>query len=225
MKRLAYAGITAAALVGICGPVLAADLPQPADPAPVYDDNQVPAARFDWGGAYVGGNIGWGWGTFSNSSTPTGNFGNEGNGIQGGVHAGYNYLLTPNIVAGLEADFQLSDIDDTSIRNGVSVKSSSDWNSSLRGRLGFAFDRFLVYGTGGVAIADLNINANGAKDNATAVGWTAGAGVEGAVTQNITARLEYVHQDFGQESFTLGGDRYRSDLDNNLVRFGLSYKF
>ncbi|WP_417671957.1 outer membrane protein [Roseibium sp.] len=221
MKRLAFAGLTAATVLGAAAPVLAADLPQPADPAPTYFDNQVPAARFDWGGAYVGGNLGWGWGNFDNRNGPD----TDGDGVQGGLHAGYNYLIAPNVVLGAEADFQFSDLDGTTTSGGTTIKSSSDWNSSIRGRLGYTFDRFMVYGAGGLAIADLDLNANGAKKSTTAVGWTAGAGVEGAVTENVTARLEYVYQDFGSESFTLNGARYKSDLDNNLVRFGLSYKF
>ncbi|WP_417686428.1 outer membrane protein [Roseibium sp.] len=220
MKRLAFAGLTAAAVSALSVPVLAADLPQPADPAPTYYD-QVPAARFDWGGAYVGGNLGWGWGNFNNRNAPD----TDGYGVQGGVHAGYNYLIAPNVVLGAEADFQLSDLNGSATTGGTNVKTGSDWNSSIRGRLGYTFDRFMVYGAGGLAIADQDFNVNGAKKSATALGWTAGAGVEGAVTDKVTARLEYVHQDFGSESFTLNGTRYKSNLDENLVRFGMSYKF
>ncbi|MEJ8472655.1 outer membrane protein [Roseibium algae] len=221
MKRLAFAGLTAVAVSSFVAPVLAADLPQPADPAPTFYNDPVSAARFDWGGAYVGGNIGWGWGDFDNSNAPD----TDGNGIQGGIHAGYNFMAMPNVLVGAEADFQFSDLDDTATAGGVTTETSSSWNSSIRGRLGYTFDRFLVYGTGGLAIADLNFKANGAKDSATAVGWTAGAGVEGAITQNVTARLEYVHQDFGSQTFDIGGTRYKSDLDDNLLRAGISYKF
>ncbi len=221
MKRLAFAGLTAAALSSMAVSAYAADLPQPADPAPTYYNDQVPAARFDWGGAYVGANIGWGWGSYDNTNAAD----TEGNGVQGGLHAGYNYMMTPNVLLGAEADFQFSDLDDTATLGGTTVETSSDWNSTIRGRLGFAFDRFLVYGTGGLAIADLNFKANGATDSKTALGWAAGAGVEGAVTNNVTARLEYIHQDFGSESFTVNGTGYKSDLDDNLVRFGMSYKF
>ena len=56
-------------------------------------------------------------------------------------------------------------------------------------------------------------------------GWAAGAGIEGAVTQNVTARLEYMYQDYGSETFSLGGQAYKTDLNNNQVRFGMSYKF
>lgn len=221
MKRLAFAGLSAAAVFGIAAPALAADLPQPAEPAPTYYDDQVPEARFDWGGAYVGANLGWGFGSFSNGSAPD----TDGDGIQGGVHAGYNYVISPNVVIGAEADFQFSDLDDSASAGGSTIKTSSDWNSSIRGRLGYTFDRFMVYGTGGLAIADLDVGVDGDNKSMTTVGWTGGAGVEGAITNNVTARLEYVYQDYAGESFTLNNSRYKTDLDDSVVRFGLSYKF
>lgn len=223
MKRLAAAGLTAAALATATVPVFAADLPQPVDPAPY--DTPVPAARFDWGGAYIGGNLGWTWSKFTTTSAPTGKFDTNTNGVSGGVHAGYNFVISPNVVAGVEADLQLSDTEKTLTRGGVAVKTSSSWNSSFRGRLGYTFDRFMVYGTGGLAIADISVNAGGAKNDATAVGWTAGAGIESAITQNVTARVEYAYQDFGAQKFTVGGSQYKTSLDNSQVRFGLSYKF
>ncbi|MTH98140.1 outer membrane protein [Roseibium sp. RKSG952] len=225
MKRFAFAGLAAATLAGANAPALAADLALPAEPVEVYEAPVEPARGFDWTGFYVGGNLGWGWGNFDNYASGSGDFDRFANGVQGGGHAGYNLQITPNIVTGLEGDFQFTDMNSTKNLNGVSVKSSSDWNSSLRGRVGYAFDRFMVYGAGGLAIADLKVKADGDEGSTTALGWTLGAGVEGAVTQNITARMEYGYQDLGSESFTLNGNRYSSDLDSNLVRFGLSYKF
>ncbi|WP_417690938.1 outer membrane protein [Roseibium sp.] len=220
MKRLALVGMTAL-VSGLSAQALAADLPYPSDPAPTTYSDPVAAARFDWTGAYVGGNVGWGWGNFENSGAAD----TEANGVQGGVHAGYNYMITPNFLAGVEADFQLSDLSDTGTLGGVTAETSSDWNASIRGRLGFTFDRFLVYGAGGLAVADQSLKVGGSSDDATAIGWTLGGGVEGAVTNNITARLEYVHQNFGSEDFNISGTQYQSELDDNIVRFGMSYKF
>ncbi|MBO0343814.1 porin family protein [Roseibium sp. CAU 1637] len=220
MKRLALVGMTAL-VSGLSAQALAADLPYASDPAPTTYSDPVAAARFDWTGAYVGGNVGWGWGNFENSGAAD----TEANGVQGGVHAGYNYMITPNFLAGVEADFQLSDLSDTGTLGGVTAETSSDWNASIRGRLGFTFDRFLVYGAGGLAVADQSLKVGGSSDDATAIGWTLGGGVEGAVTNNITARLEYVHQNFGSEDFNISGTQYQSELDDNIVRFGMSYKF
>ncbi|MFD1696364.1 outer membrane protein [Roseibium aestuarii] len=219
MKRLALAGLTVA-VASLSVPALAADLPYPSEPAPSYSD-PVPAARFDWNGAYAGGNLGWGWGNFDNSGAAD----TEGNGVQGGVHAGYNYMITPNVLAGVEADFQLSDLNDTATSGGVTAETSSDWNASVRGRLGYTFDRFMVYGAGGLAIADQSLKVGGNSADTTAVGWTLGAGVEGAVTNNVTARVEYVHQDFGSEDFNISGTSYKSEMDDDIVRAGVSYKF
>jgi outer membrane immunogenic protein len=203
----------------------AADLPQPAEPQSYTYDDPVPAARFDWTGFYFGGQIGGNRSDFETSATTTGRFKNVDNGFTGGVHAGYNYMMTPEFLLGAEADFNLSAIDKTRTVAGVNYKTSSDWNGTVRARAGWAFDRFLVFGTAGLAIADIDVAANGVKDSTTKVGWAAGAGVEGAVTQNVTARLEYQHQGFGSETFALGGQAYKTDLSNNQVRFGMSYKF
>ncbi|WP_029059069.1 outer membrane protein [Stappia stellulata] len=223
MKRLAAVGLSAAVALAATASVHAADLPQPEQPY-TYDE-PVPAERFDWSGFYFGGHLGWNWSDFDTSNGVTGNFSTRDNGVTGGVHAGYNYMLTPEFLLGAEADFSLADVDKSRTVAGVAYKTSSDWNGTVRARAGWAFDRFLVFGTGGLAIADMDVAANGAKDSSTRIGWTAGAGVEGAVTQNVTARLEYQYQDYGSETFSLGGQSYKTDLNNNQVRFGLSYKF
>jgi len=222
MTRSAVAALTIAAALG-AGPALAADLPQPSEPMPYADP--VPAERFDWSGFYFGGHAGWTWSDSETSNGVTGRFTNRDNGVSGGVHAGYNHMLTPNFLLGAEADFTFSDIDETRTVAGVSYRTSSDWNSTIRGRAGWVFDRFMVFGTGGLAIGDLGVSANGVSDSATRVGWTAGAGMEALVTENVTARVEYQYQDYGSETFTLGAQSYKTDLTNNQVRFGLSYKF
>ncbi len=223
MARLTRAGMALAAGVLIGGPAWAADLPQPA--APVQYQEPAPVAQFDWSGFYMGGQLGWGWSDFNTNNSATGKFNSDASGINGGVHAGYNFAVTPNIVLGAEADFSLSDSEKRRTVSGVNVKTKSDWNSTFRARAGWTFDRFMVYGTGGLALADINVRANGDGASKTAVGWTAGAGVEGAVSDNVTARLEYLYQDFGRESFSVNGSKYKTDLSNNIARFGVSYKF
>lgn len=225
MKGFASLAATAVALTAFSAQAFAADLPQPVDPAPSYSLSPETVSGFNWTGPYAGASLGWGWGTFTTRSTPTGKFENNANGVLGGVFTGYNFMLTPDILAGVEGDFTFSNLNDSSVVGGVNVKTSSDWNSNLRGRLGYAFDNFLVYGTGGLALADLEVSANGIKDSTVALGWTLGAGIESAITDNVTVRLDYAYQDFGREKFNLGGALYRTDLDNNLVRAGIAYKF
>lgn len=222
MKRLAIAGLAFTAAAAGAAPVLAADLPQA--PAPVFEATPATQQSIDWTGLYVGGHLGWAFGNFDNR-TGTGNIDTNANGVTGGVYSGYNFQVTPNVVVGLEGDFSLTDLEKSGSNGGLTLKSSSDWNANVRGRLGYAFDRYLVYGAGGLALADLEVAGNGDKDSKTAVGWTLGAGAEAAITDNVTARFEYAYQDFGDQDFNLNGTGVTSDFSNQQVRFGLGYKF
>lgn len=220
MKRLALAGmaLTAAATA----PVLAADLPQ--SPAPAYEAVPAPQQSIDWSGIYLGGNLGWAFGNFANESGNTG-LGTNANGVAGGLYAGYNFQVTPNVVLGAEADFSLTDLEDSRRNGGLNVTSKSDWNSNIRARVGYTFDRYMVYGAGGLALADLELSGAGDKDSKTALGWTVGAGAEAAITNNVSARLEYVYQDFGSQDFNLNGTGVSSEFSNSQVRMGVGYKF
>lgn len=182
-------GVSAFALVGSAGLALAADLPnyQPPPPAQVYN----PAPAFDWSGPYLGLTGGYGWGTTD--------------GWLGGAFAGYNFQVSPNVVVGVEGDI-----------TGTN-RTTNSWDSSIRGRLGYAYDRYLFYGTGGVAFGDIK-NSGMSK---TKTGWTLGAGIEAALTSNLTGRLEYRHTDLG--SFTVGPSTVTQTADD--VTVGLAVKF
>ncbi|MEP4768080.1 MAG: outer membrane protein [Roseibium sp.] len=223
MKRLAIAGLTLTAFSAGTMPLLAADLPQA--PAPAYEATPAAQQSIDWTGIYVGGNIGWAFGQFDNNVGATGKTSTDINGLSGGLYTGYNFQLTPNIVLGAELDFTLTDLEKTRTSGGLALRSSSDWNSNVRGRIGYSFDRYLIYGTGGLAIADLEVAGNGDKDSKTALGWTLGAGAEAAITENMVARFDYAYQDFGSQDFNLGGTGVSSDFSNNQVRMGIGYKF
>ena len=98
--------------------------------------------------------------------------------------------------------------------------SGTDSLESLRGRLGFAFDKFLVYGTGGVAFEDFNDS-----------GWVAGGGVEYAFTPNWSVKVEYLYFDLGKDRVTAFNaatpvtSTVRQDQKGSIVRAGLNYKF
>lgn len=219
MKRLALAGF---ALTAAAGTALAADMPQA--PTLVFEETIEVQQYVDWTGLYVGGQLGWAFSNFNNQ-TIGGNINPYDSGISGGVYGGYNMQVTPNVVVGLEGDFSLTDIQRTGRNGTATLNSSSDWNANVRGRLGYAFDRYMVYGAGGLAVADLELKSSGLSQSTTAVGWTLGAGAEALVTDNISARFEYAYQDFGDQDFNPGGTRVTSNLDNQQVRFGLGYKF
>jgi outer membrane immunogenic protein len=182
--------------------VSAADLPSQAPPpAPVF----APPV-FTWTGFYVGGNLGWGWRDDDNETVvltgpgiPAGlvgtlNFdnGNDGN-FTGGGQIGYNYQIG-SFVIGAEADIQGIDTNDNEavffpgpgFAGGEFVpgefEEGADWWGSVRLRAGVAFDRFLVYATGGLAYTEDN------------TGWALGGGVEWAMPVNW----------FGSSAVTLG---------------------
>ena len=164
-------------------PAQAADLAQPAPaPAPVAD--YAAPSVLTWTGFYLGAHAGYGWGDAdTNASDP------DLDGFLGGAQAGYNYQFDNNIVIGVEGDWSWSGVDGSS--GGVS--SDVDWVSSLRGRLGYAFDRYLVYGTGGVAFANVETSRGGFSDDNNHTGWAAGAGLEAVLPDTATGRWHYLN--------------------------------
>ena len=100
---------------------------------------------------------------------------------------------------------------------------TQDWEGSVRGRVGVAFDRFLAYGTGGIAFTGLEVVAPAVTTSETRAGWTLGAGLEYAFTDNVTFRGEYRYSDFGSDNYA--GVAAPIGVTNHALRFGLNYKF
>jgi outer membrane immunogenic protein len=124
-------------------------------------------------------------------------------------------------VFGAEADVLASGLEGE--KGGLEVDQGL--NGSLRARAGIALDQFLLYGTGGVAMSDVEASAGGDSDDATLWGWTAGAGAEAMVTDNVTARIEYRYTDYENETFTLDGESGEGDLNTHSLRAGVGFKF
>lgn len=199
---LASVGASSLAVVFGAGLAAAADLPNyEPPPAAAYS----PAPAWSWTGPYAGLVGGYAWGGSSTVAT---------NGWVGGGFVGYNLQTNTNLVVGLEGDLMASG--KTGTVGGVTV--SNPWNGTFRGRVGFAWDRFMLYGTGGVAVGGLNATTTPAQ-SATKVGWTAGVGLEAALTDNVTGRVEYRHTDLG--AFPTGATNYTS----NDVLVGVAFKF
>jgi outer membrane immunogenic protein len=100
--------------------------------------------------------------------------------------------------------------------------------ASFRGRLGLAFDRFIVYGTGGAAWAGFSIDDDLLleDDDTTFFGWAAGGGVEYAITDNISLGVEYIHYEFDDEDFDFTAfPGLEADLSVDVVRGRLNVKF
>ena len=225
MKRFiltASAGLLAAAMAL---PSFAADLPRPAYKAPVY------VAPFSWSGFYVGINGGYGWGksdwTFAATSFSTGDFDVKG-GLVGGT-LGYN-LQTGHWVWGIEGDFDASWIKGTEsvFCATPGCETSNTWLATARARVGYAWDRWMPYITGGAAFGDIKMTTPAsASESETKVGWTAGLGVEYAFLGAWSAKLEYLYADLGEA--TCSTPTCVPDIDvtfkTNIVRVGLNYRF
>jgi outer membrane immunogenic protein len=213
------AGVTAFATL----PAFAADLPEPIPVAPIEQPMDQPSA-FDWTGFYVGATAAYGWGEYdidSGGASVT----RDADGFTGGAYVGYNAMVAPNWVVGGEADLMLGPSDSFSV-GGTSVDVDNPWLSTIRGRVGYAFDSFMIYGTGGLALGWGEAEINGRSDDNMHIGWVAGAGIEAALTENITARAEYLYVDTTSETYTGGGGASaEADLDSSLVRLGVGYKF
>jgi outer membrane immunogenic protein len=253
--------LASVAAIALTGSAFAADLPSRAPP-PVY---LPPVPIFSWTGLYLGGQIGYAWdrdsenlgfseppvivdgvvlfpGAFINDS-----FSSSPQGVIGGAHIGYNLQIN-QWVAGLEGT-----VDGTSISksafdpfSGLSVGTRADIQGSIRARAGIAWDRFLVYATGGAAFTGIRNTYNDTTGFVTGVpgtsetisrtraGWTVGGGIEYAITNNWSVRAEYRYSDFGHYTdtplvafVTPFGDTLsvQHHLTENQVQAGFSYKF
>ena len=238
MKRIVVAVI--ALLAGVSR-VMAADLPVPQAPVPppVYFP-----AYYNWSGIYLGVNGGYGFGQnrWSVAGLSSGNF--NTNGFLAGGTLGANYQTGPYLV-GFEGDIDWSNVQgSTSAATcaalgapaGTTCQTKSTWLGTARARVGYAFDRLLVFGSGGAAFGGLQpvLNPGGVVFSPTPqLGWTAGAGVEYAFTDAISAKVEYLFVNLGTVacpvSTTLTGcgpfTSHSFTFSENLVRAGVNYRF
>ena len=203
---------TAAALFAL--PAVAADIGAAPEPLPVPMAPVEAAPVNDWTGFYLGALGGYNWG---NADTDAGDVDAEGFDVGG--YAGANYQWG-NFVVGAEGDVLFPFVDGEEA--GLEVDQGV--NGSLRARAGIALDRFLLYGTGGLAGTELELDDGADSDSQTLWGWTAGAGGEALLTDSITARVEYRYSDYEEETFDLGAP-VDSDLTTHSIRGGVGLKF
>jgi len=227
MKRLISAGVVALATVTMMGAANAADIARrQAMPtkAPAY------YAPYNWTGFYVGINGGGGWGK-SDWDAATGSSNRDTSGALVGGTIGYNYQVG-QAVFGVEGDIDWSNLRGSSsaVPCTTSCETRNSWLGTARGRVGYAFDRFMPYITGGAAFGNVDATSPGATGaSSTQVGWAAGAGIEFAVMNNITAKVEYLHYDLG--SFTCGlncGNGVINDqvsFSADAIRGGVNIRF
>jgi outer membrane immunogenic protein len=222
MKRILLAGAGVLAMASLAN---AADLPRQ-----MYSKAPPPMAApyYNWTGFYIGINGGGAWGTSSWDSTRS--FDVSGGMIGGTV--GYNWQTGPWVL-GVEGDLDWASVKGSTAAIGcvtANCSTENTWLGTVRGRVGYAFDRWMPYITGGVAFGGVDANqAPFTGGSSTQVGWAAGAGVEFAVMNNVTAKVEYLHYDLG--SFTCGlncGNGFINDqvsFSADAVRGGVNIRF
>jgi outer membrane immunogenic protein len=203
---------------------VAADLPRQ---MPAKAPAMVPVG-YNWTGFYLGINGGYGWGRSNWSDLAT------GTGVSGGmagVTAGYNWQgMGSPWVFGLEGDIDWTNIKGSfvSATCPVGCQTQNNWLGTVRGRVGYAWDRVMPYITGGLAVGDIEANQPGfAGVHDTNIGWSAGAGVEAALAGNWTAKLEYLHVDLGHVSCGAASCAVPTNVGfhADTVRAGLNYRF
>ena len=221
-------------LVGLAGAAMFSGVASAADIArPVYKAPPAGAlpVSYDWTGFYVGGHVGYGWA----QKNWTDGFGlfdvsHDANGFLGGGQVGVNYQIG-QFVLGVEGDFSGTAIKGGTTLPGAAFNTNVDWTSTLTGRAGVAFDRWLVYGKAGVAWAKDRYSTNfytpgSVELSDTRIGWTAGAGVEYAFAPQWSAKLEYNYMDFGSRTVSFAPG-FSTDIDQQVhaVKLGVNYKF
>ncbi|HUI21126.1 MAG TPA: outer membrane protein [Methylocella sp.] len=236
--------------IAVSGTAFAADLTPPPAPAPI----------FSWTGLYVGGQIGYAWDKDpTDASLGAGgillsdSFSNNPQGVIGGAHIGYNLQINQWLI-GFEGSVDGTSISQTTFDpfSGLTVSTRADIQGSIRARAGVAFDRVLVYATGGAAFTGIDDNYTDTLGRITGLpgvsedisktraGWTVGGGLEYAVTNNWSVRAEYRYSDFGHYTdypfvtfvtpvppavFGGGSLFIQHHLTENQVQVGFSYKF
>jgi outer membrane immunogenic protein len=207
MSRIAW-GTAALIAAGCTVSAQAADMSYGRQPS--YTVNQ-PLNAYSWAGPYLGGNLGYAWGSVDNAIP-------KPSGVQGGVQAGYNWQSGP-LVFGIEGDLQATAADDTF----APWKFSNPWFGTVRGRVGYAFNNVLFYGTGGLAFGELRGETFGLSESHTNAGWTAGVGAEFGFAPNWSAKVEYLFVDLSDSRFTITG--VSNGYQFGVLRAGVNYHF
>jgi outer membrane immunogenic protein len=233
MKRTLLCLVVMATLAG--GQAGAADMRVR---APVFKAPPM-AAAYNWSGCYLGVHIGGGWSekdwTYEDEGTRIDIGTQDLDGVLGGGQIGCNIQNGP-MVFGIEGDVSWSGIKGENwapLDNDARFDTKIEWLGTVTGRLGYAWDGFLLYVKGGAAFAhdkyDESYDGDFLTAEGTRWGWTVGGGLEFAVTGNWTAKLEYSYIDLGTVVVALRGVSYAFDDDVGqtiqAVKFGPNYRF
>ena len=218
MRTLTAIG-AALAVLGFATAASAADMP-------ARNYTKAPpmvAPMFNWTGFYLGVNAGGAW---------TSAVGGNTSGFAGGGQIGYNWqAMGSPLVLGLEADLQGTSLKDSAdLGGGFTAEAKVPAFGTVRGRIGYAFDRTMIYATGGWAYSKTEASITGpggsVSDNKWASGWTLGGGAEWAFAGPWSLKAEYLYVNAKSVDLTLAGVPFStSDYHYNVVRAGLNYRF
>jgi outer membrane immunogenic protein len=212
------------ASLAVAGGAFAADLPY-RSPEPYGNAGRVSQA---WQGFYVGAHAGYTMGGYTGTLTngATTNVDIGGNSLSAGLFGGYNHQLNPNWVVGGEADITWMNTKGGKVYSSNVYNGGSTWGGSLRGRVGYVWDQFMFYGTGGLALGNVEFAGPLGSNSATKFGYVLGLGVEGKVTENLFARAEYLYTSLASGDYAVGtGNNIRGSGDYHTVRLGVGYRF
>jgi outer membrane immunogenic protein len=204
----------------------------------------APVSAYNWSGFYIGGHVGGVWGNkdWTDVTIPAAPFNlgsHDMNGFLAGGQVGINFQ-TGNWVFGIEGQASWTNADgDHACTVFRTCRTEANWLGTVSGRLGWAFDRALIYAKGGLAIIDEEYFVNALPGGVllastggdTRFGWMVGGGVEWAIVDNWSVKIEYNFMDFREDSFnftTPGGVAFgvaQIDQQMHVVKAGLNYRF
>jgi opacity protein-like surface antigen len=199
------------------------------------------ATTYYWAGPYVGANFGGAFSAGESVLTPIGNGATNPSGVLGGLQLGYNCLLTPTLLIGIEGELDWtsaqgkSNLVDPVGTASLSITSDHNWYDTLSGRFGYVMGPLMLFGKGGAAWmnADYLMQVNSGLDGSTLTGttrtgWNAGAGLEYMLGSRWSAKLEYDHLEFGKNTVQFVnpfGSSATFKTAVNEVKAGVNYHF
>jgi outer membrane immunogenic protein len=214
-----------------------------AEAADLKPDSRNPGQQYyepvyNWDGWYVGGFLGGGHGLWTIDFFRNNNHGHAehtADGVAFGAMAGYNYQLTKNVVLGVEADIgYFAAKNTTEVFDNDHTLQQYGAIGSLRGRVGYAFNRLMFYGTAGLAFAEFNENIQKGRnageqvvwENQFRTGFVVGGGIDYAFTNRIVGRVEYLYNNFGTVTlFNADGNQANFKNEIHILRVGATYRF
>lgn len=200
----------------LVSPAFSADPASTEDLIPVPDTTQIDVS--EWGGFYLGIYGGYEWFNASVSGAPD----PEDEGLEYGGYVGYNWQFPNKVVTGFELLAGLNNTED----EVATVSVEREWDASLRARLGYAFEKSLIYSFAGLAVTSIEAKTLTGGDRQTFTGFNVGSGVEVQLFEDVTGRIEYEYDDFSSEDFSLGGPGVTVvDPQSHSIKLGIGLQF